>query len=183
MIRTVLNHGRQGCRLAKNVTVNFRIEQKQQHTIGVSRNLSIFSQMAAKLNAKAAVDANPSLNNAERYLQIISSSDPKEALTTIEKGWAVGKLPFNNDYCSLYFKAAAKLGKLDAINYTNIFTLLAAAQSVGGNSRISQSMQSEAEIAAILQKARANVTAPVGGVGAAAFGAGNSAEVPLHVVK
>lgn len=146
---------------------------------GLSRQLSAWAKFKSFSSAKTALDSNPSQDNALRYFQSLVDADPRQTIVAIEKGWGAGKFPVNNEFCSVYFKAAAKLGRLDHINYNSLLALMAANQN--GTHGSAQAMLSQPEIAALIQNARLSTTASVGG--AAASGAGQSPEMPLHVVK
>lgn len=58
------------------------------------------------------------------YLRLLVSVSPKDAIAEIEKGWESGKFPVNEFLVREYLKAAAKLGKMDAVNITGLLALV-----------------------------------------------------------
>jgi hypothetical protein len=174
MIRLVLTHGRRA------VAPRFRRSPLELPLSSISRHASLLAQLTRSVASKEALNANPTVENTLNYCQNTVDVNPKEVITLIEKGWGAGKFPVNNEFCTVYFRAAAKLNKLSSINYTNLLALLAAAGQKGA-AGTPEAMLSQPEIAALVQNARMSATAaPAGG---AAFGAGQSSTMPLHIQK
>lgn len=157
-----------------------RVNSLQKSTLGElttipRRDFFSFSKNILRQNAKDAIDANPSEENILRYVQATNLTNPKEVITTIEKGWNTGKIPINEAFIKEYFKAAAKVNKLDSINITSLLAVLAKRSAADG-----QTPLSDPEISHLIRSATMNSSSHNGGGG---FSAGKSPDEPLHVIK
>lgn len=58
-----------------------------------------------------------------RLVTQLSEHSPREAISTIEKAWASGKVPIDEDTLKIYLKAVARVGKIDHVNISGLMTL------------------------------------------------------------
>ena len=61
-------------------------------------------------------EINP--DEAHQYLQTVSTFYPSRVLSYVENGWNSGKLPVTDGILKEYIKAAARMQKVDSINFT-----------------------------------------------------------------
>ena len=176
MFRVALSRG-QRSRLTNNINAAFRI-RTAVNAQSQLRTISIFPFQTSIDSAKAKLEASPTEENTLNYLRALNNQDPKNVVTTIEKGWSSGHIPVKENFIREYVKAAAKLNKLDTINISSLLALMANSRSGGG------AKLTDEEISEILRKAITGT--PQGnnnGGGGGGFSAGRSADEPLHVVK
>jgi hypothetical protein len=127
-----------------------------------------FQQQAAK-RMRSALDGTTDEKKLLEYIRMLGVTAPREVLSTIEKGWDSGKLPFSEPILKEYFKAAAAMRKLDTVNITGLLSMLnkngvsLGADAAGG-------VGNQAALAALLKSTQR-------------FSAGSSPNDPLFVAN
>lgn len=69
--------------------------------------------------------------SALSYIRVLVTSNPRNALKTLEDGWASGSIPFEEAYVREYFKACAELKQLDKVNITGLLSMLKSGNMTG----------------------------------------------------
>ena len=69
-----------------------------------------------------------------RYVRMLATAEPKEAVAVIEQGWKSGRIPATEEIVRQYLKAAAALGKLDSVQFSAISELMNSGARAGASS-------------------------------------------------
>lgn len=152
---------------------NFEFAGRRGFLISLTKSL-IGNSNDSKKGLDEFVNQNGQVDekNIEAYIRQLGQSSPKEALSTIEKGWASGKVPITEGLLKEYLKAASTLKKIDSIDVAGLLTML---NRQNGNERASFSSATlPPNIASLLSSAGNNNNR---------FSSGSSPKDPLYVAR